>query len=435
MIAPGSIVLVALSGGADSSVMLDVLLKLRKELKIEVSAAHLNHCIRGFEADLDEIFVREKCKELGIELISEKINIVSAAEALGESVELIARNIRYEFLEGARKKLSASYIATAHNANDNLETLLFNLARGSGIDGLCGIPYTRGNIIRPLLDCSRDEIENYATKHNIDFCVDKTNFETEYSRNKLRHGAVPTLIEINPAAVLNARRLSSILKTDSEFIKRCAESAADRIATGPLSLNRNLLLEEPALISRICEIFAQRATKDDEYSISFKHIEQIISLANNPSPSKSIMLPGGLLVRCEYENMVFATEASSEVFPPVPVSCGRLFWGDYEIIVEKTAKPEKIHSLLNTFFVPCDRINGSLTVRSRRTGDEIKLQNRKTKTLKKLLVDEKVPQTERDFLPVIADDEKVFGIGGFGSDCRWNGEAGNEGYIIKINKQ
>lgn len=429
----GDTVLVALSGGVDSSVLLDVLCELREELGISVCAAHLNHMLRGDEADSDESFVRDKCKVCEVPFISERVDVAEAAKLRGESTELAARNIRYDFLTRAKKELGADFIATAHNANDNLETMLFNLSRGSGIDGLGGIPPTRGDIIRPLLDCTRAEIEEYAGAHDVIFCVDKTNAEVIYSRNKIRHNVVAPLIDINSKAVENASRTASILRLEAEFLKNAALMRASEISKDGVSCSCGALLSEPALISRICEIFASRALGESA-SLEFCHIEQIIKIAKSSSPSDKISLPKGVTVKRRYDEIVFERESDACVPPEMPLSEGEFLWGEFTVSVKKTEKNGKVNSLFNTFFVPCDRIQGDLVLRGRKVNDEIKLYKRKTKTLKRLFIDEKLPRDARETIPVVADSEKVFGVFGFGADCRFSDGEGT-GYLIEINKK
>ena len=427
-------ILVALSGGVDSSVLLDVLVSLSETLNVSVCAAHLNHMLRGEDADADERFVKEKCEAYGIELISERIDIKKLSEESGKSIELCAREERYAFLERARILTGADVIATAHNANDNLETILFNLSRGSGLSGLCGIPYVRGNIIRPLLECSREEIEEYAKEKNISFCIDKTNDETEYTRNKIRHMVVKPLCEVNPSAVENALRTSRILKEQSAFIASSAELYAEKIRTGENSCSRIGLLSEPALIHNVCELYAGDVVGDAEYTLSYRHICAIESLLKGEAPSARVELPRGIVARREYENLVFEPFSECEADLPVRLCEGENFWGEYKIEVKKCQSRQKIHSLLNTFFIACDKIEGDLVVRSRKLGDEIRLPGRKRKSLKKLFVDEKVPQKTRDYIPVIADSEKVFAVFGFGENELAKSDS-EDGYIIKITEK
>ena len=198
MLETGENVLVALSGGADSAALL---LSLR-ELGYPVRAFHLNHCLRGAESDRDEAFCRRLCEKLGVELTVERVDIAAAA---GDSaVEETARRIRYARLEHAAHGVK---IAVAHNADDNLETMLFHLVRGTGAKGLTGIPPVRGRIIRPLIEVERREIEAFLRERGQDFVTDSTNADTAYTRNRLRQEVVPVLRELNPQAVQAAGKL------------------------------------------------------------------------------------------------------------------------------------------------------------------------------------------------------------------------------------
>ena len=180
-------VTVALSGGADSVSLLHILYELRDELGITLSAAHLNHMIRGDEALRDENFARQECEKLGIPFFCERADVPKYAKEHRVSTELAAREIRYEFLSN----VSDGLIATAHTASDNIETIIFNLARGTGLKGLCGIPPVRENIIRPLIFCTREEIEAYCSANRLSYVTDSTNLSDDYSRNKIRHTIVP----------------------------------------------------------------------------------------------------------------------------------------------------------------------------------------------------------------------------------------------------
>ena len=437
MLSPSDKVLVAFSGGADSSVLLDVLVSLSKELEISVCAAHLNHMLRGKDADADEEFARKKCESYGIEFMSEQIDIAELSQKTGQSTELAARNARYDFLSRAKKEMGASKIATAHNANDNLETILFNIARGSGLEGLCGIPPVREDIIRPVIEATRKEIEDYAEARNISFCTDKTNSETVYARNKLRHMALPALSEVNAAAVDNALRMSEILRQDACFLRELSEKKAKETAVSKNVCKRYELSKLPdAIFGRICMIFAKNAAEDDNYVLEHKHIADIRKLCGDDVlPSAKIHLPRGISVRCEYEKLVFEKCEEKEKPTPAELAVGENVYGEYVISVKKMEKASKVNNSVNTFFVLCDKISGSLAVRPREEGDRIKLPKRCGKSLKKLFVDEHIPKNERDRIPVIADDEKVLAVGGFGADEEVLPKIGEECFEIQIKKK
>ena len=230
----GQNVTVALSGGADSVALLNVLLSLKDELGITVDAAHLNHMIRGAEADRDESFVRDLCRKLGVKLYVERIDIPRFAKENSMSLELAAREKRYAFL----KNVSNGLVATAHTASDNLETLIFNITRGSGLEGLSAIPPKRDIFIRPLLLCTRQDIEKHCEQNNISYVTDSTNLQDEYTRNKIRHNVVPILKTINPSVENSVIRLTEILRENVNLI----DSLANEYLSNNILPNGNLSL-------------------------------------------------------------------------------------------------------------------------------------------------------------------------------------------------
>jgi len=210
-------VLVALSGGCDSVCLCLVL----KQLGVKFSVAHVNHMIRT-EADSDEEFCKNLADSLAVDFYSEKVNIPKISEESGISEEVAGRNARYSFFERLCKEKDFTKIAVAHNLNDNAETVLLNLIRGSGLKGLCGIPKTRGKIIRPLIEISRAEIEVFVENCGQKYVTDKTNFSDDYTRNKIRNNVIGKLLEINPSALNNISKTSDILTSDEEYFEKQA---------------------------------------------------------------------------------------------------------------------------------------------------------------------------------------------------------------------
>lgn len=232
-------VCVALSGGADSVSLLTALCSVKSELGVEVCACHLNHGLRGADSDSDEQFCRKLCGSTGVPFYSKKID-VSAAVQKHESVEEAARNARYEFFEEALEYFGGECVlATAHNANDNAETVLLNLTRGTGLKGLCGIPPVRRfgqtgerSVIRPLMYCERGEIEEYLRSIDRGYVTDKTNLSEDYTRNKIRRRVLPELAEMNPSIVGVIGRMTRNLRADSEFLEGLARKALDETREG-----------------------------------------------------------------------------------------------------------------------------------------------------------------------------------------------------------
>ena len=231
-------VCVALSGGADSVSLLMALCSVKDDLGVEVCACHLNHGLRGADSDSDEQFCRELCGSLNVPLYTKKTDVAALARK-HESTEEAARKARYEFFEEALEHFGGSVLATAHNANDNAETVLLNLTRGTGLKGLCGIPPVRRfgqtgerRVIRPLMYCERGEIEEYLRSIGQSYVTDKTNLSEDYTRNKIRRRVLPGLAEINPSIAGVIGRMTRNLRADSEFLEGLARKALEEAREG-----------------------------------------------------------------------------------------------------------------------------------------------------------------------------------------------------------
>lgn len=224
MLNTGDAVVAALSGGADSVSLLQALITLRERLGITVSACHVNHCLRGEESDRDMQFCEDLCARLGVELKILRID-VAAQQQKHESLEECARRIRYAFFDEVSR---GKKLATAHNSNDCAETVILNMLRGTGLKGLCGIPPVRGNIIRPLIYCTRAEVERYCAENSLSFVTDSTNLCCDYTRNKVRHGILPQMLEINGSLFDTMSRMEKSLREDSELLECMASEALEK---------------------------------------------------------------------------------------------------------------------------------------------------------------------------------------------------------------
>lgn len=221
MLSQGDSVVVALSGGADSVSLLCVLKELSEDLGITVSACHVNHGLRGKESDSDMNFCQQLCEQLNIELHILNTDVRSFQKK-HESIEETARRVRYDFFAEVS---DGKKLATAHNCNDSAETVLLNMVRGTGLKGLCGIPPVRGNIIRPIINCTRDEVEEYCKGNSLHYVTDKTNLSTDYTRNKIRHNILPGLMQINPSLLQTVSRMENNLREDNELLEALADEA------------------------------------------------------------------------------------------------------------------------------------------------------------------------------------------------------------------
>ncbi len=383
-------VTVALSGGADSMALLEALLELESELNIEISAAHFNHKIRGEESERDEQFVRDVCQKAGITLTVDSADVSGFAKDNHLSVELAARKLRYRFFES----LDTDVIATAHHADDNLETVLLNLTRGTALSGLCGIPPKRERFIRPLILCTRDEIEEYCRERGIGFVTDSTNLCDDYTRNKLRHNVVPVLSAINSAVETAVLRTSCSLREDEDFINSIVSKQYDAVYN-----NDGIDISEmgglhPSIAKRIILRFCE----SEGIEVDSLHINNIYE----------ICLSGGR-TSVSGNNFAVAKNGYLKIIPqdtePQKAS--------YQVDICESENDlfkncEKVHNLLLKNAIDCDKIVGKLVFRTRQSGDTIRLKNKNcTKTLKKLFTEYSVPVEERGVWPVICDDEGV----------------------------
>lgn len=399
---------VALSGGADSVALLSCLLEIKDEFGLQVSAAHLNHCLRGEESDRDERFVRELCAKLKVPLVCERADIKLESAKNGESIELVARKVRYAFLE----RVSEGLIATAHTANDNIETVLHNMARGTGIAGLCGIPPKRGRIIRPLINVSRREIESYCAERELSFCVDSTNSDESYTRNRIRHSIVPRLCEVNSNAVENTALMSATLREDADFIRQQTDAAFLETSCGDGLHVQGLKEMHPALRSRcIARLYEQRVGKTPEN----RHIAAVSEILKTGGRTG---VQNGWSAVVKNGRLRFLPPKTEVKLPETAVRNLPMEYQGLKLFTDSTEnikKSSKFNNLLLNNAVDCDKICGKLVLRGRLPGDAIKLRGRNcTKTFKKLFNESKTDEGERDRLPVLTDDEGVVWLCGFG---------------------
>lgn len=385
-------VAVALSGGADSMALLNALIRLKNELGIEkIIAAHFNHLIRGDEAFRDQNFVAEQCEKLGIELKIGSADVLGFAEKNGMSTELAARKLRYEFFE----TLETDVIATAHTASDNIETVLFNMTRGTALSGLCGIPPKRDKFVRPLIFCTRDDVEQFCKENDIPFVTDSTNLSDNYSRNKIRHNVIPVLKTLNLSAENAVSRMTVSLREDEDFINSEVQKKYDELyRDGNLSLKGFKELH-PAVAKRIIAKFCSSHNID----IDFFHINAVYGICLSGGKTS---LSKNLTAAVQNEILKICSENTEKVTFDVKIE-----QKDNDLFQNN----KKIHNLLLKNILDCDKIVGELVLRNRSAGDTIRLKNKNcTKTLKKLFCEYKIPLEERSVLPVLCDDKGVVWI-------------------------
>lgn len=388
LIQPGDHIICAVSGGADSVSLLFALYLLKEKLGIRLSAAHFNHHLRGQESDRDEVFVRDFCSRYDIPLFAGEGTVVSGKKGL----EAAARDARYGFLRTLPGK-----IATAHTADDNAETILMHLVRGTALKGLGGIAPVNGNVIRPMLLVTRQDVEVFREEWCLGFVEDSSNRTDDFLRNRLRHHVMPLLKQENPSLAENISAMALGLRQDEACLARQAEETPVSVAA--------LRAAHPAVRSRVLERFLKESGVPEPEKI---HIGRMESLVFSGKPSARADFPGGVTIARNYDALEVCRDR--EDLPSLVLNCpGEVVTGGYRI----TASPAEIaeNSQNRVVVVP----QGTIVVRPRQEGDKICLSGG-TKSLKKLYIDRKIPAIRRNRIPVIADDGGVLAVCGIGYD-------------------
>jgi len=429
MLSPGGRVIIGLSGGADSVALTHILLSLKKKYSLDLVCAHVNHGIRGEEADRDEQFVKDFCKNNSLELKILRVSVPEESEKTGESEEECARRIRYEFFSSLCDENSV--IAVAHNFNDSVETFFINLTRGTGLKGLCGIESVRGNIIRPLISCTRDEIEEYCKQNTLDFVTDSTNLSDEYLRNSVRHNIIPALLKQNPSFYQMMNRVFENLSEDEKYLSSLAGGFMTLYEDGG-KLPSDALYSEPLpvrnrIISKMC--FNKTGVFPEK-----KHIDLICKILESKKDG-AVQLNKDFYAVNE-NNLFFIKqkkdsreywETAVEGFDKaVSTPNGKYI---FKKLSSKDLQFVQKNILENAF--DCDKISGKVFLRSRREGDFISLSKRGvTKSVRKLFIEEKIPAENRNDVAILSDDNGVFFVDGYGVDKRVEVTSGTENIIV-----
>ncbi len=414
-------IVVGFSGGADSSLLLYLLLKLAAKRSINIHAAHINHMFRADAADSDEEFCRLTAESYGIPFRSLRIDVASMAREQGTSDELCARDVRYSFFENIKQELEQEgrrvYIATAHNATDNAETVLFNLTRGTALSGLCGIPPIRdGHIIRPILHLSKDEVLFLCERLGIAYVTDATNSETLYTRNKIRHMALPPLKEINPSFEASVLRATESLREDACYLDGEARNAYSDIL-GQCSIDKDKLMSFPSVISsRVLCLFIEDMGAGYEHSHISSCLDKItegndfcISLIGK---KKLCMERGAITVIDDTREIEESSEweiSLSEGENILPDGA-RIYLFSKKEDAERI-KTQNVYKLFIQQTLSGDTISNGFAARSRREGDIISSGGH-THKIKKLLSDKKIKKSERAFLPMLLRNGQIVWIPG-----------------------
>ena len=418
LLAPGDRIIVALSGGADSVCLLVVLNELKETLGISLKAVHVHHGLRGEEADRDSAYAKELSRSLGVPFSSARVDAAGYAKEHRMSVEEAGRHLRYEIFEKERMEFGGNKIAVAHHADDQAETILYHLFRGTGLKGLGGIRPVRDRIVRPLLSVGKEEILAYLKEKGISYCEDSTNSHTDYARNRIRNFLLPAIREqINPRVSENILHAGEMAAKADEYLEKQAEhflkdwgtkTTDETGAVTAYAVGADRLLKEDDIIKTYVLRAMIRSVRASMKDITLTHVESVKALLS-AQKGKQVDLPGKLLAVRISDGLWIKNKNQKESVDhsknqPLPNVDFRVF--SYK-------KGQEIPKNGYTKWFDYDKIKCTLSVRYRKSGDYMTLAGGGRKTVKAFMIDEKVPREERDKIPLIADGSHVLWVIGY----------------------
>lgn len=430
----GARILCAFSGGPDSTALLHALNSVREKYGITLLAFHVNHNLRGEESIRDEKFCRAFCEKYNIDFHSVSADVVGHSRENGIGLEQAARELRYTLFETYATRMGCNLIATAHTADDNAETVLFNMIRGSGIAGLCGIPPVRDNIIRPLIEATREEIMEYIRENNLDFVEDSTNEDTAFTRNLIRHEVIPEARRINPDFSHTLSRNTRLLRS-----QRDALSVLEGEAMSKIRLYGSGCRIDAAYLSSLSPAIAGSVvlSMGEMLGVRFSsvNVEDALSVLKDKTGRKRVTLPMQLL--SNHRDGMFTVSRTLPSSPP-PFTEQRIYEGGTvnlpaggEITCRMTQPDKKIHNSVNIFNFDCSKIDNVLVLRSRKPGDRMRKNRSSGSTsVKKLMNEAKLEADLRDAYVVVACGDKVLAVEGIGINFDY--AAGSEEPALKI---
>lgn len=416
-LAPGALVLCAVSGGRDSMVLLHLLSAMAEEEGFRVAAAHFNHHLRP-TADRDEVFVRDWCRERSIPLEAGGGDVERLAREAGTGIEDAARQLRYRFLEEAADWLGAAYIATAHHREDNAETVLLHLLRGTGLGGLGGIPAVRGRIVRPLLEVSRREIDAYAALHRVPYVEDETNQDPAFIRNRLRLEALPLLEEISPGCGARIAGMAALLREEEAHLQREADGLLSdgdgQRAVLPVPV---LCRQDLALRRRLVRTMGRRLGAE----LTREQTGAVLRLRSGGY----LDLSGGLCAVRQPHRLILERQAA----PPAPLALrlGVQDWGPWRVMV----RPGGPEAAENGRTVVLGRPEGALTIAAWGGTGRLAVENG-SRTIKRLFADRGVPVDRRGEHPALYLDGRPVAVFGVATDWGQRPRIGESCLIVEL---
>lgn len=429
MVKKGDKIIVGVSGGPDSVCLLHLFNKFRNELGVFLYVAHLDHMFRGKESEEDARFVETLCYNWNIPFFSDKVDVPSYAKKSGLSPEDAARCVRYDFFRKVKEQVDAQKIATGHNQNDHEETILMNILRGTGLDGLIGIEAVRESFIRPLIEVQRADIEKYLEQENIHFRIDATNLTTDYFRNSLRLELIPIIRKkYCPHFGQSLRRLSEITRRDLAFLKQETEKAeADVVSYQAEKAVINVekfLKQHEAIKYRLARSVVEKLSGDVK-DFETRHAKLLVEFIENASPGSMIDLPKNLQGIKEYNTFILSKASFDEIpnYNYILNVPGEILINEIGINIKAYIKAKdeiKITPDTDMAYLDYDKIESNLIIRNRLPGDRFKpLGGMGFKKLKDFFIDEKVPRLKRDQVPIVESKGNIVWVGGMRIDDRY----------------
>ena len=416
-------ILCAVSGGADSMCLLHLL----HSEGVHVTAAHFEHGIRGEESLRDLDFVEHFCKELGIPFVCGRADVPAYAKDKAMGLEEAARKLRYEFLEKSRRELGLELIATAHNADDNAETLVFNLSRGSGTTGMRGIPPRRGDIVRPLIAVTRAQIEAYLEENEVPHVEDSTNQSEDYTRNLIRRRVMPVLREINPRFAEAAGRTSLLCARDEDCLSSLANDFLRENYDGESIPMGKLSALHPAIASRVLRHLLP--------GLGMEHVERLLEMSAETG-LRELEVPGRKLHI--QQGRLFFAPLESNALPSRSLEPGKellLPECSLAVLAEICVYMGEVNDLFKTSYLKYEMIGTDLCISSRKPGDRFRPLGRGcSKTLKALFMEQKYTQRQRELCPVIRDEKGIVMVYGIAMDERCCPKLGEKALKLSFRK-
>lgn len=435
MLSGGERVLIGLSGGADSVSLLHVLAGLRGELGLSLEALYIDHGMRPEETPKEMEFARSLAASFDIPFHSDKIDVISHAKKTGFGKQEAARELRYQCYELYRASLGANRIALGHTAEDQLETFLMRLIRGTGPKGLASIPAVRRYIIRPLIEVRRAEIEDYLREKGAGYVTDSSNLRRDYTRNKIRHSLVPILKGFNPRIVEAVSRMAGILADEERYFDTIVLKTIMKLITRKNDMEIELFLVPLESMDRVIlrrvlrhAVSVVRGLR----GLDLGHIEDVIGLVKGGSPGQRIYLPGRMRAVKKYSTLLITAKSPAKV-------------GEYRLEVPGSVRIGETGAVLTasvsnladagadkkTAILDADKIAPPLTVRSRKKGDYFHPIgfSGKRKKLQDFFVDEKIPRDERDSVPLVLSSDDIIWVAGMRADERFRATEKTERFL------